>query len=86
MPIVSMFFGIIIRMYYDEHNPPHLHGEYQGKRAVLDFRGNILKGDLGSKTALRLIREWIDLHENELYHNWERARAGEEIKPIDPLK
>jgi hypothetical protein len=86
MPIVSMFFGIIIRMYYDEHNPPHLHAEYQGKRAVLDFRGNILKGDLGSKTVLRLIREWIDLHEEELLHNWETARAGKEIKPIDPLK
>jgi hypothetical protein len=61
-----MFFGIIIRMYYDEHNPPHLHAEYQSKRAVVDFRGNILKGDLGSKTALRLIREWIDLHEEDL--------------------
>jgi len=53
---------------------------------VLDFRGNILKGDLGSKTALRLVREWIDLHEEELYNDWEIARAGKEIKPIDPLK
>jgi hypothetical protein len=81
-----MFFGIIIRMYYDEHNPPHMHVEYQGKKAVIDFRGNILLGDLSSKTALRLVREWIDLHENELYHNWESARTGLEIKPIDPLK
>jgi hypothetical protein len=53
---------------------------------LVDFRGNILKGDLGSKTALRLIREWIDLHDNELNHNWESARAGQEIKPIEPLK
>jgi hypothetical protein len=86
MPIVSMFFGIIIRMYYDEHNPPHVHVEYQGNKAVLDFRGNILKGDLGSKTALRLVREWIDLHEEGLLENWELARAGTEIKQIAPLK
>ncbi len=85
MPIVSMFFGIIIRMYYDEHNPPHLHAEYQGHKIVLDFRGNILKGDLGSKTALRLVREWIDLHEIELSHNWESARSGQTIMPIEPL-
>lgn len=75
MPIVSMFFGIIVRMYYDEHNPPHMHVEYQSKKAVLDFRGNILLGDLASKTALRLVREWIDLHEDELNHNWDSARA-----------
>jgi hypothetical protein len=86
MPVVSMFFGIIVRMYYDEHNPPHMHVEYQNRKAVLDFRGNILLGDLGSKTALRLVREWIDLHENELHHNWERAMAGQGLKPIDPLK
>lgn len=86
MPIVSMFFGIIIRMYYDEHNPPHIHVEYQNKKAVLDFRGNILLGDLSSKTALRLVREWIDLNENELNLNWERAMAGQAIMPIDPLR
>jgi len=57
MPIISSFFGIIIRMYYHEHNPPHLHVEYQENKAVFDFNGNILKGDLGSRTATKLIRE-----------------------------
>ncbi|HEX7343545.1 MAG TPA: DUF4160 domain-containing protein [bacterium] len=57
MPEISRFFGIIVRMFYDEHNPPHLHAEFQGCKALLDFRGNILQGDLKSKTALRLIRE-----------------------------
>ena len=85
MPTVSVFFGIVIRMYYDEHNPPHLHAEYQGNKVLLDFRGNIIKGDLRSKTALRLVREWIDLHVDELVEDWELARAGREIRQIEPL-
>ena len=80
MPIVSAFFGIIIRMYYDEHNPPHVHAEYQGNKALLDFQGNILKGELKSRTALRLARDWIDLRNNEINEDWELARKGEEIK------
>jgi hypothetical protein len=86
MPTISAFFGIVIRMYYDEHNPPHLHAEYQGNRAVLDFRGNVTKGDLRSRTALRLLRDWIDLHAQELDDNWERSRTGHDLKQIEPLK
>jgi hypothetical protein len=85
MPIVSAFFGIVIRLYYDEHNPPHLHAEYQGKKAVLDFHGNIMKGGLGSRTALRLLREWIDLHVDELNEDWELAREGQQMRQIAPL-
>jgi hypothetical protein len=70
MPIISVFFGIIIRMYYDEHNPPHIHVEYQGNKAILDFLGNILKGDLKSRTALRLVRDWIDLRNDEIDEDW----------------
>jgi hypothetical protein len=57
VPVVSVFFGIVVRMYYDDHNPPHIHVEYHDSRAVLDFQGNVLKGGLGSRTALRLVRE-----------------------------
>jgi len=53
---------------------------------VLDFRGNIIKGDLRSRTALRLIRDWIDLHLPELEENWELARAGRDLRQIEPLK
>lgn len=86
MPIISMFFGIIIRMFYDEHNPPHVHVEYHDNKAVLDFHGNILRGDLGSRTALRLAREWIDLHMNELQEDWDLAAAGKAVLPIAPLE
>jgi hypothetical protein len=86
MPIISLFFGIIIRMFYDDHNPPHIHVEFQGKKALLDFRGNILRGDLHSRTALKLVREWVDLSYEELLEDWELARQGKEIKKIEPLK
>ena len=85
MPVISVFFGIIIRMHYDEHNPPHLHAEYQGKKAVLDFQGNVLKGEVGSRAALRLLRDWIDLHAEELGEDWQLARTGQAIQKIAPL-
>jgi len=85
MPEICRFLGIVIRMYYDEHDPPHLHAEHGENKVLMDFRGNILRGDLGSRAATRLVREWIDLHTDELQADWERARAGREILPIDPL-
>ena len=86
MPEICRFFGIIIRMFYDEHNPPHFHAEYGGHKAVFDFHGNITKGDLGSKTAIKLVREWIDLRINELEEDWELTKASKEIKKIAPLE
>jgi len=86
MPIITKFFGIILRMFYDEHNPPHLHAEYQKKKAVFDFYGNIIKGNLESRTATKLIREWIDIHIKELEEDWKLARQGKTINEIEPLK
>ena len=86
MPEISRFFGIIIRMYYDDHDPPHLHAEHQGNKALFDFQGNILRGTLGSRTALRLVREWIDRHVAELQEDWDLARAGRDLNKIAPLE
>ncbi len=72
-------------MYYEEHDPPHIHAEYQGNQAVFDFDGNMTRGDFRSRTAGRLLREWIDLHRTELSENWELARAGRAINRIAPL-
>jgi len=85
MPAISVFFGIVIRMYFDDHNPPDLHAEHQGEKAVFDFRGNILAGDINSRTAVRLIREWIDLHTAELAENWEDLQHGRGFQKIPPL-
>lgn len=86
MPEVSRFFGIIIRMFYDEHNPPHFHAEYSGYKAVFDLQGNVLKGNLLSRTATKLVREWIDFHVLELEEAWRMARENKVINKIEPLK
>jgi hypothetical protein len=85
MPEICRFFGIIIRMFFDDHNPPHIHAEYQGYKAVFDLKGNIIQGDIQSRTAIKLVREWIDLRNSELQEDWELARAGKELRKISPL-
>ena len=85
MPEISRFFGIIVRMFYDEHNPPHFHAEYSGNKAIFDFGGNVLKGSLSSTTATKLVREWIDLHVSELEEDWELAKENRKLKKIEPL-
>ncbi len=86
MPEVSRFFGIIIRMFYDEHPPTHFHAEYHGSKAVFDLSGNVMKGNLKSRTATKLVREWLDLHVSEIEENWELARKGKDLKKIEPLE
>lgn len=85
MPEISRFFGIVVRMYYDDHDPPHVHVEYQGRKATIDFAGEVVGGSLGSHTALRLVREWIGLRESELSRDWKLAREREPLERIDPL-
>lgn len=86
MPIISMFFGIIIRMYYKEHEPEHFHAEHQGQQGKFDFSGTMMVGQIQSGTALRLIREWAVLHQVELQANWERMKAGQPLNGIRPLE
>ena len=85
MPYVSMFFGIIIRMFHKEHNPPHFHADYQGQRGMFNFDGEMIKGNITSKRAKKLIKEWALLHQNELKQNWEKATQGKQIDRIAPL-
>jgi Domain of unknown function (DUF4160) len=66
MPIISAFFGIVIRMYYQEDAPPHFHAEYQGQQGTFDFEDQPLVGNLKSGTARRLIREWASSHRSQL--------------------
>jgi hypothetical protein len=86
MPVVSTFFGIIIRMFFDDHDPPHFHIEYQGQSATFDFAGKLLTGELRSARARRLIREWARLHEHELRANWKRVKALQPLRQIAPLE
>ena len=86
MPEISRFFGIIVRMFFEDHNPPHIHVEYQDNKAVFDLRGNVMKGDLSSRTATKPVREWIDLHIDELAQDWELAQRGRDVNKISPLE
>ncbi len=86
MPRVSQFFGILILMYYDDHAPPHFHAAYGGREAAIHIRTfQVLRGSLPPR-ALALVREWARLHRSELESNWERARKGDTLRPILPLK
>jgi hypothetical protein len=86
MPIISTFFGIVVRMFYEDHPPPHFHAEYQGQQGKFGFDGIMTVGNIRSRTALRLIREWAELHRDELEANWERARAKTPLDRIAPLE
>ena len=86
VPIISVFFGIIIRMFYKEHEPPHFHAEHQGQHGKFEFSGKLLAGNIQSKTTLRLIREWAAIHQAKLQANWEKMKAGEPLDKIAPLE
>ena len=86
MPTISMFYGIIIRMYNTgEHNPPHFHATYQGYNAVFNMDGDLTHGDMPQKQC-RLIAAWVELHRDELCANWELAMAEQPLYKIEPLR
>ena len=85
MPVLSMFYGVIISMFYKDHNPPHIHIQYAEYNAIVDFDGNILEGELPVKQR-KLIEAWIVLHQDELYANWQLAKDKQNLFKIDPLK
>lgn len=84
MPTVSMFYGIVIRMYYDDHNPPHFHAYYNGYEAMISFNGKKLGGEFPKK-ELKLVEAWSIIHKKELEANWILAKNCEELYNINPL-
>ena len=86
MPTISMFYGIMIRMYNNnEHNPPHFHAQYQGCKAVFDMDGNLTDGEM-PKAQIKLIAAWAEIHREELLANWELAMQEEPLYKIEPLR
>lgn len=86
MPRISQFFGITIAMFWNERDHPvaHFHAEYGGDDAAIDLDGQILGGSLPSR-QLHQVREWAELHRDELLANWERARLHQPLDRIEPL-
>jgi len=86
MPEISRFYGIIIKMFFDDHNPPHFHALYGDHEVLIDintlavFAGNI------TPRALGLVIEWTTLHQDELLIDWQRAQSQKPLKKIEPLR
>ena len=85
MPEISRFFGIVIRMLYNEHAAPYFHAEYGEHEISVDIEGVGMNGGLPRK-QLSMLLDWRDAHRAELLSNWERMRRGEPAEPIAPLE
>ena len=88
MPTISMFYGIIIRMYFGrvEHNPPHFHAYYNEYKATVDIeKCEILESNLPAKQR-KLVIAWAEIHQEELLANWNLAMKGEHPFKIMPLQ
>ncbi len=86
MPEISRFFGIIIRMYFGDHNPPHFHAIYQEDTAEYDINTLLtIRGKLPAR-AHAMVLEWASMHREELLEDWKLAVEKKEIKKIEPLK
>jgi hypothetical protein len=85
MPELCRFYGIIIRMFWIDHPPPHFHAIYGQHEALIDIRSSkIIKGSL-PLGAHSLVTQWVELHRNELLTDWELARDMKPLNKIDPL-
>jgi hypothetical protein len=89
MAVLSMFYGIIVSIYYldnRQHKLPHVHAKYQEYEVILTIpEGNILDGDM-PVNKLKLVQAWMEIHKDELLADWELAVSGLNVFQIEPLK
>ena len=85
MPRISIFYGIVIAMYYREHGVPHFHALYGEYEASISISSLELLGGSLPPQAFRLVRRWAFLHRKELLKNWDLAEQGEVLESIAPL-
>lgn len=89
MPAISMFYGIIVYMYFmdiKQHKLAHIHAFYQEHEVIVSILdGAVLEGDIPAN-KMKLLQAWIELHKDELLADWELAAKGEQPYKIDPLK
>ena len=88
MPVLSMFYGIIIRMYREQggkHKEPHIHVEYSEDEVVVALDGSVIEGAI-PKSKMKLVDAWMEIHREDLEANWKLLSNGEQFFRIDPLK
>ena len=86
MPEICRFYGIIVAMFYDDHNPPHFHARYGKDKMVIEIQTlKVLEGKIPPR-ALGLVIEWASQHREELLRDWELSKNNQPLKKITPLK
>ena len=86
MPTISMFRGIRVSLYWNDHLPPHFHATYGGSEVLVSIEDlEVLEGKMPSK-QLKMLLGWAAFHQEELRENWELARNQQELFPIEPLR
>ena len=86
MPTISRFLGIVIAMFYDDHEPPHFHARAADGAAKVQIDTlEVIESTLGRR-QLRFVLAWAELHQGELLEDWRLARAGETLQQIEPLR
>ncbi len=89
MPVISMFYGIIVSLYFKDntrHNRPHIHVRYQGHEVVVGIpEGDVLEGEI-PRNKMKLLLAWMEIHKDELMANWELAATGQQPYKIEPLR
>jgi hypothetical protein len=88
MPVLSMFYGVIVRMYKEvsgKHHKAHIHAEYAGEEAVVALDGELLEGSIPAP-KMKLVEAWMEIHRDDLAANWKLLSSGEQYFKIEPLK
>lgn len=86
MPTISIFRGIKITMYWEDHMPPHFHATYGGEEVIVSINDvEVLEGSIPSK-QLKMLLGWAAIRQKELLDNWELAAQRQELFAIEPLK
>ena len=89
MPILSMFYGIIVRMFHfdtDKHHSPHIHVQYGDQNAVISIPGGVVLAGSIKPAKLRLVHAWIEIHRDDLMADWKLAVEGQKVFKIEPLR
>ncbi len=85
MPEIARFYGIIVYMFFNDHEPPHFHVKYQDFEATINIENEIVRGEI-PRRAIKLIFEWLDLHKDELMENWKLLEQRKPFNKIEPLQ
>jgi len=85
MPTISTFYGIIIRMFFEEHAPPHFHAQYGEHKAAINILTLEIEEGKLPRRALNLVLDWAELHRDELLSDWDKCRADQQPDKIEPL-